>query len=107
MLLLLLQTVPYVIGQVSAFTWCLNTDSKLFKMDGHIVQFARDASVLADREEQALYARLQMQRGVTLQVVERLRVTCLDLLSELMAWEDFRNATDAAVRREGRGVAGV
>ena len=89
--------MAYVIGQVSAFTWCLSTDKQLFKMGPDIVQFARDASVLADRDEEQLYNRLALQRGVTLQLVETLRVSCLDLLSELMAWEDYRTCTQEQV----------
>lgn len=92
-----LQSVSYAIGQASAFSYCLSIDSSVFKVGTEVLYFARDACVLADKEETSLFQRLQVGRNLTLEAVVKLRVACMEMLCALMGWEAFKESTEANV----------
>lgn len=85
----LVQSVPTVMGQVSALTWALTVDPALFVAGPEVVSVAKEAYALADKDEQILLQRLP-GRNVSVDVLTQLRVACIDLLNVLMAWEPFR-----------------
>jgi hypothetical protein len=77
-------------GQVSALTWVLTVDPTLLPGGPEVVSVAKEAFALADKEEALLLQRLP-GRNLSLEALTQLRVACIDLLNEMMAWEPFRN----------------
>lgn len=92
------QTVGFITGQVNAAAWCLAADPRAFSVDEALLYFTRDLVVLAEKDEELLYRRLASHRGVTLRTVQQLRVSCINMLSQLMLWDPYRNAESEAVR---------
>jgi hypothetical protein len=58
LLLLLLQSVQHVMGQVTALAWALKLDPNLFTAGPEVLHAAKDAFTLAEREETLLLHKL-------------------------------------------------
>ncbi len=98
--------MSYVIGQAQAFCFCLAQQRghrDLFAVNSELHLFARDAQVMADRDEGQLYAKLAHGRGVTVEGIVKLRAECMNLLCGLMDWETFKESQDPDVGGMGTG----